>query len=323
MSNAKTPQTLSVVSRVSGLKFAATPGCHYSDPSVNVLVVRTYQVRSIGVACAGALLLAHANGAAQSPSSEAICGYGVRFVAFQAGAPRPGLSVELLAGDAAVGEAMPLRFRVQRRPGDVPVDDLQVEHEKLMHVIGVRDDLGEFFHIHPQREAPGLWQVIHTFTNGGRYQIWSDVKERGTVYSFAQPWLTVTGSIQPVAAPVVPTLQDRRAGYEITLRHEGELQTGKTNQLELVIRDELGRQVGLEFFLGALMHLVIVKDDLSVCLHSHAENHDKSQRIVFFKQTFAQPGNYKLFAQFRPMKTSLPLDEAILAQFWVKVTKSN
>jgi hypothetical protein len=171
--------------------------------------------------------------------------------------------------------------------------------------------------------SPGLWQVIHTFTNGGRYQIWSDVKQRGTVYSFAQPPLVVAGKIRPGPAVIVPKLQDSKAGHEIALSYHGDLRAARTNQLQITVRDSSGKQVGTEFFLGALMHLVIVKDDLSVYLHGHAENHDKSQPTIYFNQMFPQPGKYKLFAQFRPMKTKLPLDEAILAEFWVEVGKAD
>jgi len=273
------------------------------------------------------LLLSLSVGVAQESSlspmaTEAICGYGARFIAVGAGVQRRGLTVEMLAGDVAVDQTVPLRFRVRRLPGDLPVEDLQVEHEKLMHVIGVRDDLGEFFHIHPQRMSPGLWQVIHMFTNGGRYQIWSDVKQRGTVYSFAQPPLVVAGKIRSEPVVNVPKLQDSKGGYEIALSYHGDLRATRTNQLQITVRNSSGKQIGTEFFLGALMHLVIVKDDLSVYLHGHAENHDKSQPTIYFKQMFPQPGNYKLFAQFRPMKTKLPLDEAILAEFWVRVAKA-
>ncbi len=271
-----------------------------------------------------ALLLGLAVGPAQEAGlpAEAICGYGARLVVIPAGRQRTGLSVEMLAGDVLAGQTVPLRFRVRRMPGDVPVDDLQVEHEKLMHIIGVRDDLGEFFHIHPQRTSPGLWQVIHTFTNGGRYQIWSDIKQRGTVYSFAQPMLTAAGPIRPTPAAVVPKWRDTKAGYEITLSNADGLRAGTTNWLQIVVRDANGKPVGLEFYLGALMHLVLVKDDLTVYLHGHAENHDKSQPTILFKPVFPQPGNYKLFAQFRPMKTKLSPDDAILAEFWVTVAKA-
>jgi len=256
-------------------------------------------------------------------SPEAICGYGKRLVAVKVGQPRSGLSAEMLAGEMSVNQPVPLRFRVYQSPGDMPVDDLQVEHEKLMHVIGVRDDLSEFFHIHPQRFSSGMWQVIHTFTNGGRYQIWSDIKRRGTVYSFAQVPVVVAGKLQPGALPVIPKFRDTRDGYEISLEGAEELRVGKTNSLQIVVRNSSGAPVRMDFFLGALMHLVLVKEDLSVYLHGHAENHDKSQVTIYFKEMFPLPGNYKLFAQFRPAKSKLPMDEAILAEFWVKVANAN
>ena len=99
-----------------------------------------------------------------------------------------------------------------------PVDDLQVEHEKLMHVIGVREDLGAFIHIHPQRAAPGLWDIIHIFTNVGRYQIWSDIKHRGAVYSVAHPRYTVAGEARATPRGPIPQLQDHKSGYDISLR---------------------------------------------------------------------------------------------------------
>ena len=118
----------------------------------------------------------------------------------------------------------------------------------------------------------------------------------------------------------IPRLQDRKAGYDVLLNTPDKpLIAGKTNLFEVVVRDESGKQVGTDFFLGALMHFVIVKDDLSVYRHAHANEHWKSGRAVSFAQVFRQPGLYKIFAQFRPEKTKLPPDEAILAEFWVNV----
>jgi hypothetical protein len=255
-----------------------------------------------------------------APPGEVICGYAGNYFAIEASQVKQGLSVQLLAGDAVASQPVPLRFRVSQMPQGVPVDDLQVEHEKLMHVIGVREDLGAFIHIHPQRTAPGTWEIIHVFTNAGRYQIWSDVKHRGTVYSFAHPRFTVTGGLRATPRGSIPQLQDRKGGYEISLSPAGPaLVAGKTNLFEVIVRDEVANQVGTEFFLGALMHFVIVKDDLSVYRHAHAKEHWKSGRTVSFEQVFPKGGLYKIFAQFRPQKTQLPPDAAILAEFWVKV----
>lgn len=236
---------------------------------------------------------------------------------------KQGLSVEMLAGDTLVAQPVPLRFRVSQKPQGTPVDDLQVEHEKLMHVIAVREDLGVFLHLHSQRAAPGLWEIIHTFTNAGRYQVWSDIKHRGTVYSFAQPRLVVAGERQAVPRGPVPKLEDEIDGYHVALIPAQSLVAGRTNSFEVAVRDGLGNQVGTEFFLGALMHLIIVKDDLSTYAHAHAAEHVKSRQPVSFQHVFSRPGDYKIFAQFRPQKSKLPPDEALLAEFWVRVERGS
>jgi hypothetical protein len=239
------------------------------------------------------------------PAGEAICGYAGSYVAVEAGQVKQGLSVEMFAGGT-------------------PVDDLQVEHEKLMHVIAVREDLGAFVHLHPQRAAAGLWEIIHTFTNAGRYQIWSDVKHRGTVYSFAQARLVVAGERQSVPRGSVPKLEAETDGYHVALKPaQSPLVAGRTNSFEVVVSDRLGNQVGTEFFLGALMHLIIVKEDLSTYAHAHAVEHLKSREPVSFQHIFSGPGDYKIFAQFRPQKTKLSPNEALLAELWVRVERGD
>ena len=132
----------------------------------------------------------------------------------------------------------------------------------------------------------------------------------------------VAGKVRPGSPVVIPQLQDTKRGYHVSLECSGELRAGRTNLVQVIVRNSDGAQVGMDFFLGALMHLVLIKDDLSVYLHGHAENHDKSQPTIHFKPMFPTSGNYKLFAQFRPAKAKLPLDDAILAEFWVNVAKA-
>jgi hypothetical protein len=130
----------------------------------------------------------------------------------------------------------------------------------------------------------------------------------------------VAGETRVTPRGPVPQLQDRKSGYDISLKSaEPAPVAGRTNSFEVIVLDAVGHQVGTEFFLGSLMHFVIVKSDLSVYRHAHAREHWKSGRTVSFEQVFPQPGLYKIFAQFRPQKAKLPPDEAILAEFWVRV----
>jgi len=229
-----------------------------------------------------------------------------------------GLAVDLIVGDAQVGQPVRFRFFVNQRPRGTPVDNLQVEHEKLMHVIGLREDLNEFFHIHPSKVSPGMWEVEHTFSRGGIYKLWADLKEKGVSYSFGLPLVRVSKPTD--------TAHDSASGgcvtncsYQIQFRENPALVVGRTNRLEFFLCDPLGNSTAAENFLGASMHLVIIKADLSEFLHAHPENHIAGESLIRFNQLFAKPGKYKLFAQARPKLAKLPLDEAVLAEFWVTV----
>ncbi len=115
---------------------------------------------------------------------EEICGFTGNVLRFDAASVRQGLAVELLAGDVQAHHPATLRFLVNLKPRNLPVDDLQVEHEKFIHVLGVRDDLSDFIHLHPRKAGPGWWAVSYTFTNSGRYKFWTQVKYRGVAYVF-------------------------------------------------------------------------------------------------------------------------------------------
>src|SRR5690348_522990 len=93
-------------------------------------------------------------GGALAPK-DPVCGFTKNFQYLEENSNRPGLEVRFVSPAAArVGEPATLRFLVCRQPGDFAVDNLQLEHEKFVHIIGVRDDLNEFFHVHPVKVAP-------------------------------------------------------------------------------------------------------------------------------------------------------------------------
>ena len=262
---------------------------------------------------------------ASSPAAatkEPVCGFTKNFHYVEEDRGRQGLAVNLdVAGPVRIGQPVTLRFYVCLQPGNLAVDDLQLEHEKYIHAVGVRDDLNEFFHIHPVRVAPGVWEVTHTFTNGGNYKIWSDVRFQDISYAVGHPVLSFSGNLG--ASPPSGDRPDYevRSGHQITFKHTEPLVSGRSASLQFLIRDATGREIETENFLGASMHLVIVKDDLSIYRHAHPDHQDMDapQPVITFTQLFPKPGKYKLFAQFRPRGTTLPVDGAILAEFYVTV----
>jgi hypothetical protein len=256
------------------------------------------------------------------PSSDPICGFitGPHFY-YEASQVKEGLAVDLLVGNAGAHQPITLRFFVNQKPKGFPVDRLQVEHEKLLHVLGVRDDLSEFFHLHPLKVGPGLWEVTHTFARGGTYKIWSDMKWRGTSYSFGHPLLTVSENPDRNGQPASsPDMAASTAGFSLDLISKGPFIAPGTNQLEFLIRNAAGKTPDLENFLGTPLHLVLIKNDLSVYLHAHPEPRRPGEFVIRFNQVFEKPGAYKLFAQFRPREARLSAGSALLAEHLVTVT---
>ena len=270
----------------------------------------------------GLLLLwtARADQPAAASSKEPVCGFTLNSHYLDSASVTSGPVVQMATvGSAQLSQPTVLRFLIYQKPDNAAIDNLQLEHEKYIHVVGVRDDLSVFFHIHPVKIAPGVWQVTNNFTEAGNYKIWADVHYHDSSYAFAQPLLAIPGSLPASAPPISPTNYALASGYQVTLKHTEPLLAGNAASLQFLIRDSHGREIVTENFLGAPMHLVIVKDDLSVYRHAHPEHQENPDPLVSFNQFFPDPGNYKLFAQFRPLGTSLPAEEAILATFLIRV----
>ncbi|MBI2096151.1 MAG: hypothetical protein HYT43_00755 [Candidatus Taylorbacteria bacterium] len=237
----------------------------------------------------------------------------------------------------------------------VAVGGLEIEHDKPMHVIGVRDNLGEFFHIHPKQsgEAINYLETEYAFVSPGMYKIWSELKEDGQIHSFGHPKITVGGGD---AAEKKPNFSKSANvfGYEVVLDAHN-LHVGGESDIVFSIARLSGEQAELLPYLGEKMHLAVIKDDLSRFVHTHPEEEQvhSSKNIpiskypninifpavyahgeeesdsgeeaneedgeISFHVNFPEPGLYKLFAQFRPEGEDLGQDETFLAEFWVEV----
>ena len=152
-----------------------------------------------------------------------------------------GLAVDLLVGETHLNQPLILRFFINQKPANTPEDNLLVEHEKFLHVIGVRDDLREFFHIHPLKVAPGLWEVTHTFTNGGNYKIWTDIKRAGVAYTFVQPTLVISGKLDSRSTPPADNDTDQVGAWRLQFSHPDKILSGATNQFSFLVTGKEGQ----------------------------------------------------------------------------------
>ena len=233
---------------------------------------------------------------------------------------KSGACADLLTLEAVAGEPVELRFFVSQKRTGIPEDELQVQHEKFMHVIGVREDLNEFFHLHPKKIAPGVWVVSHTLPRG-RYKIWADIATRGATFTLAQPLLKVNGP--PHAALKSDCVGGSGSGcrHRRGAKHNQPLLAGDTNEFVFTIRDESGRLIQTEDFLGAPMHMVVIKDSLSSTADAHPEPVLRGEKEVRFRQILEEVGAYKFLRNFDLRRAACRADEALLAAFYVRTVE--
>jgi len=265
---------------------------------------------------------------------------------------KEGVSVNLNISPVPFRASIPLRldFFVNQKPSNTPIPakDLQIEHAKKMHVVGLRSDMNEFFHIHPEpaTEEDAIFSINQTFNKPGMYKIWSSVLKDGAGYVFGHQPISIIGA-GPVSEKKVFFDRNLTAGnYQVLLDTGGSIVKNREVILSFDIHTLTGQEVVVEDYLDAQMHLVLIKGDWSEFVHTHPseadhghsgnyelietvsadEGHEQgtvNDEAVTFMVNFSTPGLYKGFAQFRPQGTNLPPDEAITAEFWVEVLEKS
>lgn len=197
------------------------------------------------------------------------------------------LALERPVVAAGAGE---LAFVVRDADG-APVTEVEVQHEKPLHLVLVRHDLGDYRHLHPALDAAtGRWTTPVDLT-AGTWRVYADLDPADAAPAVAQADLSVAGTFAPAPPPAQADTTVRVDGYDVHLTRSAGALTFH------VTRD--GRDVtDLEPHLGAYGHLVAIRtDDLSY-LHVHPEPGAAGPELGF-GATLTGPARYRLYLEFR------------------------
>ncbi|NGQ96732.1 hypothetical protein G3578_16325 [Brevibacillus sp. SYP-B805] len=172
-----------------------------------------------------------------------------------------------------------------------PVDELAVNHEKLLHLIIVDETLQKYYHLHPEQTGKGEFHIANPLP-AGFYKAFIDIKPKNLAYH-AAPVPFVVG--HPSAAANHQPLQPDTAliqqvdGETVTL-HMSSFQTNQPVTLSFDLD-----QTNLTPYLGAMGHVVILDEYAQNYLHVHPANDHEP----VFETQFNQPGIYKIWAEFQ------------------------
>ncbi len=186
------------------------------------------------------------------------------------------------------GKEALLAFTLTKK--DAPLE-LQTLHEKLMHLILVRNDLKHFDHIHPEQTKQGTYSVPYTFAAAGEYRIWIQFMS-GNLEHIIDYNIEVNGT--PEAEET-----DRLGGLHVDMSSPERITEEQPAGLAFSVTDGTGNAVPItEKFLGADAHFIIVSSMLDVFEHLHDASGDKDNKLSF-SYTPEQSGNYSAWLEFR------------------------
>lgn len=164
-----------------------------------------------------------------------------------------------------------LSFTVKDKQGAV-VKDLQIVHEKPMHLLIVSNDLSEFYHVHPEQSPDGSYKVGHTFQNGGDYKLYADFTPKDAVQVVEQIDIKVAGT-ERSTVPLVPDTRFEKTvdGLKVVMKPSSEIKVGQELSLDFQAFDATSGKpaTDLQNYLGELAHFVIISEDLKDFVHAH------------------------------------------------------
>jgi hypothetical protein len=202
------------------------------------------------------------------------------------------------------GDASELNIAVfSRNDGNARVREFDVQHEKPMHLIVVREDLGVFSHEHPEMGKDGSFRLRYTFPEAGDYTLFVDVAPKGAGGQVLPVRMKVTGKKGARFAIGGEKLTGDSVSGSLRIHfNETEFTSGKTLRMTCVVRDvKSGDPVNdVQPYLGALGHLILVHEDGETFVHSHPDELDpnagKDGKLAFLAR-FPKPGRYRGWVQ--------------------------
>ena len=220
------------------------------------------------------------------------------------------VAVEAVGADGAAapaieaGKEVTLRFKLAAPDGGA-VKELEVVHEKLIHLLMVSADLAWFGHEHPEAAADGTFTLRTTFPHGGTYTLFHDFTSKRDGMQVVPVELAVAGEA-PAPVALAPDADGIRVVEGCTVKLVAPAPLRSLFNVSLKVRVEQdGKPVtDLEPFLGALGHLIVISEDRRRFVHSHPlgappKAGKPAGPEVTFGALFPAPGRYKAWVQLQ------------------------
>jgi hypothetical protein len=217
--------------------------------------------------------------------------------------------------DHAAGLTATINIRQFQLDGKTPILDYDVEMEKLIHLVVVRDDFATFSHLHPAFDTTtGTFLQPFTKSPNHRYYVYADTTPHGIGQQVFRFTIESDGPIansSPSASASPPSVL---AGpYRVTLSATT-FPANQPQNLNLTVMKGARPADDLGTYLGAAAHAVFINTLTLAYVHVHPmarKSQDapsgrmdmgaSAQAGPFMRMMLPAlpPGTYKLWVQFR------------------------
>jgi hypothetical protein len=153
----------------------------------------------------------------------------------------------------------------------LPIDDIVLHHQALMHMVVIDPVSHTFLHIHPARTAPGQYIVDLPAIAQGTYDVAIEI-ERVNSGSQVTHQLVPLGvaTAQALPAPAVLPATIQSGDYTITVQPTTPVQVGVPVELRVEAM-KAGQPVSaLDFWLGMRGHMIVRNPNGAIFGHIHA-----------------------------------------------------
>lgn len=184
------------------------------------------------------------------------------------------------------------RFRMFEKDSNRPVARFETIHEKPLHLFYVDETLTKFGHEHPELLPDGTFEW-KTKLDQGNYRFFLDFFPFGGTPQMLTHRVAV-GRAPSATLQIAPDVSNKQSvNLGAGLDPGSSIAAGKNSRV--LIR--VNTTEGLETYLGAWSHMLIVSEDLREVLHAHPSAF--SAGVTEFNLTLSRPVNYRMWVQFQ------------------------
>lgn len=207
------------------------------------------------------------------------------------------------------GEPAELEISIRHKDNERdPHREFDIQHERKMHLLIVRSDLGLFAHEHPDQQPDGTFRLRYVFPRGGEYRLFADVAPRGAGSQVLLAKIRVGGDAGEKFEIAGARPNGETAAGSLSVRLQSpppsEQPARKTIPLTFEVKDTASNApaTDLELYLGALGHLILIHADAETFVHSHPDELDPANGkagVLRFLARFPKEGMYRGWIQLQ------------------------